>query len=101
MAGPEQAKLILVSEDGPAPATISGEFLVALDAGDPEFAILREWEAKQSVLDAVVPNGSRIIRPRSLVDLQPLTPVAPRDLTVRVVRPWGRRQRWDASQSGA
>jgi hypothetical protein len=46
---------------------------VAIDADEPAFAILRDWQAEQQVLGVVAPNGSRILRLRALDDLQPLT----------------------------
>ena len=79
--GPEQVRLVLASagQDGEdddscgQAAAAETEYFVAVDADEPAFDILRQWQASQQVLGAVVPAGSRIIRLRSLDDLQPLT----------------------------
>jgi len=75
MTGPESARLVLVpaSDAGGHAADAEAEYLVAIDADEPAFGILQDWQAKQQVLGAVVPNGSRILRLRALDDLQPLT----------------------------
>lgn len=73
--GPEQARLVLVpaSDAGVKAADAEAEYLVAVAADEPAFDILRDWQANQRVLGAVAPNDSRILRLRSLDDLQPLT----------------------------
>jgi hypothetical protein len=76
--GPEQVRLVLASArpdgaDGGPAAAAETEYFVAVDADEPAFAILRGWQASQQELGAVVPTDSRIIRLRSLDDLQPLT----------------------------
>jgi len=73
--GPERARLVLVpaSDAGVHAADAEAEYLVAVDAEEPAFDILRDWQANQRVLGAVAPNDSRILRLRSLDDLQPLT----------------------------
>ncbi len=75
VVGPERARLVLVpaSDAGVKAADAEAEYLVAVAADEPAFDILRDWQANQRVLGAVAPNDSRILRLRSLDDLQPLT----------------------------
>jgi len=73
--GPDRVRLVLVAagEDDDAATATETEYLVALDADEPTFDILHGWQASHQVLGAVVPGESRIIRLRSLDDLQPVT----------------------------
>ncbi len=76
--GPDEARLTL----GPVPdreESTGGsdgpetEYRIALDGRDPGFAILSDWLDDQTVLGAVLPEGTALIRLRSVDDLQPLT----------------------------
>jgi hypothetical protein len=74
ITGPDIARLGLV----PARAEdqtdfITGNISVALNASDPEYALLCEWLEKGSDLGVVIPDGGQLIRLRNLEDLQPLT----------------------------
>ena len=75
VTGPESARLVLVpaSDAGVHAADAEATYLVAIDADEPAFGILQDWRSTQQVLGAVAPSDSRILRLRSLDDLQPLT----------------------------
>jgi len=75
VTGPERARLVLVParDAGGHAADAEAEYVVAVDTDEPAFEILRDWQADQRVLGAVAPRESRILRLRSLDDLQPLT----------------------------
>ena len=78
LEGPDQARLVLTPVDGgeaagSGSATAEVEATVALDERDPEYRILEEWLGARSVLGVVMPAESRLIRLRSLDDLQPIT----------------------------
>ena len=70
--GPDRARLLLIPGDSDS-ATAPTEAIVAIAEGDPEFAILQRWLEDQSVLGVVMRPDNRIIRLRSLDDLQPIT----------------------------
>lgn len=76
--GPDHVHLVLAPErpdddrSGLVPAT-DLDLIVALREGDFGFELLHEWHRSGSSLAIVVPPGSRIVRLRSIDDLQPLT----------------------------
>jgi hypothetical protein len=78
MTGSDSARLTVVTpSDAEGARSGAGgtetEFLIAINDGDPGFAILNQWIEDQSVLGMVVPPESRLLRLRCLDDLQPLT----------------------------
>ena len=78
MTEPDVARLVLAPttrDDLHASDTdiVEFEFLIAINESEYGFALLRQWREHQSVLGVVIPPESRIIRLRSLDDLQPLT----------------------------
>jgi hypothetical protein len=78
MISPEVARIALQpsspqEQDNPRNRAVEGTFLIGLNERDPGFEILQGWLEDQSILGAVMPPESRIIRLRSLDDLQPLT----------------------------
>lgn len=75
VTGPDRARLVLVpaTDAGVHAADAAAEYLVAIDPDEPAFGTLQDWQATQQVLGAVAPDESRILRLRSLDDLQPVT----------------------------
>ena len=85
MTGPDAARLVLVAVDaeeaeGSEPVAGNGtdpavglEFEIEMNEGEPGYPLLQEWIRRRSVLGVVLPPDSRLIRLRSLDDLQPLT----------------------------
>jgi hypothetical protein len=73
-AGPDRVRLQLTpaGEDEPA-GQEDLEYWVALNADDREYAILEDWLARREVLGIVAPADTRILRLRSVDDLQPIT----------------------------
>jgi len=61
------------SHPAESPSAPESEYLVALNAGDPEYHVLIDWVAHRSVLGIVLPPGSRLLRLRNVDDLQPIT----------------------------
>ena len=77
-AGPDRFLLVLESEAGAetgpdAPAPTDVELLVSLREEAFGFDLLHEWKRAQTALAIVMPPNSRIVRLRSIDDLQPLT----------------------------
>ena len=77
-AGPDRVRLVLTPEtgagDGPGLTTSADlDLLVFLREEEFGFELLNEWKRSQSSLAMVVPPDSRIVRLRSIDDLQPLT----------------------------
>jgi hypothetical protein len=68
-AGPERVRLALAREGGDEDL----DLLVSLSADDFGFGLLRDWQRSQAALAIVMPPDSRIVRLRSVDDLQPLT----------------------------
>ncbi len=76
--GADSARLTLVSAgagrlEAAREAPVMGEFLIAISDREAGYAILRDWRDHKSVLGVVMPPDTRIMRLRSLDDLQPLT----------------------------
>jgi hypothetical protein len=76
--GPDNVRLVLTPE--PGPSTRPGlspspdlDLLVSLGEDDFGFELLHEWERSQTSIAIVMPPDSRIVRLRSVEDLQPLT----------------------------
>ena len=76
--GPDRAHVVLTpvvepggDPDPVAPATI--ELVVHLKEEDFGFRQLQEWQASHAVLAIVRPPGTRLVRLRSVDDLQPIT----------------------------
>jgi hypothetical protein len=77
-AGPDRVRLVLTPETGPIdgpelPASPDLDLVVFLREEEFGFGLLHEWKRSESSLAIVVPPGSRIVRLRSIDDLQPLT----------------------------
>jgi hypothetical protein len=77
-AGPARVRLVLTPEPGPADVplpTTSSDLELVVSGPDQQFGfeLLCEWQRSQSVLAVVMPPDSRIVRLRSIDDLQPLT----------------------------
>jgi hypothetical protein len=75
-SGNDRVRLQLTSADeveASEPAQRDLEFWVALNADDREYAILEDWLARREVLGIVAPADNRILRLRSIDDLQPIT----------------------------
>jgi hypothetical protein len=67
---PDSARLVLTAE----PATVEDRvFVVSLKEGDSSYQLLQEWQRSGSSLAIVIPPGSRLVRLRSIDNLQPLT----------------------------
>lgn len=78
MMGPDSAYLTVMTTANPEganpdPVGTEAEFLIAINESDPGFAIIQDWIERQSILGMVVPPASRLLRLRSVDDLQPLT----------------------------
>lgn len=76
--GPERLRLVLRPEPGPADApgpTTSPDvdLVVFLREDDFGFELLHEWKRTGMSIAMVMPPDSRIVRLRSVDDLQPLT----------------------------
>jgi len=76
--GPDRVRLVLTPEAGPDDgqglATSSDlDLVVSLHQDDFGFELLRKWKRSESSLAIVMPPNSRIVRLRSIDDLQPLT----------------------------
>jgi hypothetical protein len=77
-AGPDRFHLVLTPEQGAAdgPGLIPSsdlDLVVLLSEEDFGFNLLHEWKRSESPLAIVIPPDSRIVRLRSIDDLQPLT----------------------------
>ena len=77
-AGADRVHLVLAAETGPSDnpqLTPSPELdlIVFLREEEFGFQLLHEWQRSGSPLAIVVPPDSRIVRLRSITDLQPLT----------------------------
>jgi len=76
--GADRVRLVLTPEtgsvEGPGLATTSDlDLVVSLREEDFGFELLHEWKRSESSLAIVMPGDSRIVRLRSIEDLQPLT----------------------------
>ena len=76
--GLDSVRLVLTPEamtaDQPGSPTSSDlVFVVELEEGASGYRLLREWQRSGSSLAVVIPPGSRLVRLRSIDDLQPLT----------------------------
>jgi hypothetical protein len=76
-AGPDRVRLILMSEtpepEGAAPGSSDLDLLIHLEEKDFGFGLLRAWLRSESSLAIVLPPGGRLVRLRSVEDLQHLT----------------------------
>ncbi len=68
VAGPERVRLVMAPESGP-----ELDVVVALNEGDFGYELLREWQRSAATVAIVMPPASRIVRLRSVEDLQPVT----------------------------
>ena len=68
--GPDRVRVVLTAAGAP-PATL--DVVVALSEDEFGWEQLRAWRRTEALLGMVTPPGSRIIRLRSVDDLQPLT----------------------------
>ena len=76
--GSDRVRLVLVPDadapDGQTSATSSDlDLVVALNDDEFGFEILQDWKRSASPLAIVMPEGTRIVRLRSVDSLQPLT----------------------------
>jgi hypothetical protein len=75
--GPDRVLVVLTPETGPgdsAGLTPSDlDFVVTLREGESGFELLQEWKRSATSLAIVIPPDSRLVRLRSIDDLQPLT----------------------------
>jgi hypothetical protein len=74
--GPDRVRLILSPETGPDDGRSTSpdlDLMVFLSEEEFGFEQLREWKRSDSPLAIVLPPDSRIVRLRSIDDLQPLT----------------------------
>jgi hypothetical protein len=67
--GPGRVHLILEPEG----ETAELDLVVLLGEGDAGLELLEQWKSAESVLALVLPPGGRLVRLRSIDDLQPLT----------------------------
>jgi hypothetical protein len=73
--GPDRVRVVLMPDDS-RPGAVSPKDLdltVMLGEDDFGFEMLHKWKRSQDVLAVVVPPDSRLVRLRSVDDLQPLT----------------------------
>jgi hypothetical protein len=76
--GPDRIRLVLAPETDPGDSTgvvtkSDLNFVVGLEEEEFGFGVLHQWHQAASVLALVIPPGSRLVRLRSLGDLQHLT----------------------------
>jgi hypothetical protein len=76
--GPGRVRLVLMPDAGPddggGMVTKSDlDFMVGLEDEDFGFGLLNDWQRTETPLAVVIPPGSRLVRLRSLGDLQHLT----------------------------
>jgi len=76
--GPGHYLLVLTPEPGPDDAPVAQtspdiEMVVNLTEDQFGFDLLREWERSKAPIAMVIPPESRLVRLRSIDDLQPLT----------------------------
>jgi hypothetical protein len=77
-AGPDRVRLVLTPETGPVDSPeektlVDLDLVVYLRDEEIGFELLQEWKRLESSLAIVMPPDSRIVRLRSIDDLQPLT----------------------------
>jgi hypothetical protein len=77
-AGADRVRVVLTPDPGPGdgPGGVSSpelDLTVLLGEDDFGFEMLHQWKRSQDVLAVVIPPDSRIVRLRSVGDLQPLT----------------------------
>jgi hypothetical protein len=68
-AGPDRVRLVLTPEASEPDI----DLVVSLHENDFGYELLREWRRAGTAVAIVMPEGSRIVRLRSVEDLQPLT----------------------------
>ncbi len=78
ITGPDRVRVLLAPEspqpDNPRRISPSDlDLVVSLEEGELGLDLLREWQRSACPLAIVVPPGSRLVRLRSIEDLQPLT----------------------------
>jgi hypothetical protein len=76
--GPDRVRVVLAPDSaasaGPEPPGVSDlDVVVQLDEDEFGFGLLQEWRDSESWLGLVIPPGSRLLRLRSIDDLQHLT----------------------------
>ena len=67
--GPDRVRVILTPEASEPDI----DLVVALHESDFGYELLRDWQRANTAVAIVMPEGSRIVRLRSVDDLQPLT----------------------------
>jgi hypothetical protein len=77
-AGPDRFNLVLTPEPGPTESpglTTSSDLHLVVLLGEEDFGfeLLHEWKHSETPIAIVMPPGSRLVRLRSVNDLQPLT----------------------------
>ena len=78
VTGPGRVRLVLAPEAAAdsrpeITATADLDFIVSLDEAGRELELLQGWQRSSTALAMVVPPGSRLLRLRSIDELQPLT----------------------------
>ncbi len=69
-AGPDSYRVVLTPE---ADSAADLDFVISLSEEDFGFDLLHQWRRCESLLALVVPPNSRLVRLRSIDDLQPIT----------------------------
>jgi hypothetical protein len=74
-AAPERVRVVLTpdSDPGDTEPTADLEFVVTLRDDDFGLGLLQQWQRTGASLAFVMPEGSHLVRLRSIDDLQPIT----------------------------
>ena len=73
---PERVRVVLTPDSDPVDGTEAAsdlEFLVTLRDDDFGLGLLQQWQRSGASLAFVMPEGGRLVRLRSIDDLQPVT----------------------------
>jgi hypothetical protein len=74
LIGPDRIRLLLTPDrDDETDPTTRSDLEAIVSVGDDQLELLRHWQQSASPLAIVIPPESRLIRLRSIEDLQPLT----------------------------
>jgi hypothetical protein len=74
LIGPDRVRLLLTPDrDGETEPTTRSDLDAIVSVRDDQLGLLRQWQERASPLAIVIPPESRLIRLRSIEDLQPLT----------------------------